>query len=181
MPNVAMEVAGPRRPIPGTIGLLFGGLWGVLAGLAAPASWRGPGVLLAVLVSMILIYRLWRRGGAVGMGSGLFRRGPYLVAVALEFVAISAAANLLPRFGLGAYFIESLGLIVGLHFVGLWKATGQAAFLWIAAGMCSVSIAAMGLPQAWNGIEIRQAVTGFGNALVLWIGAGRSTAQARPV
>ncbi|MFT3978805.1 MAG: hypothetical protein QM688_17115, partial [Sphingomonas bacterium] len=69
--------------------------------------------------------------------------------------------------GLGDYFLCAVGVIVGLHFIGLWRANGEARFLHIALAMCMVSIGAMLLPLAW-----RDASLGFGNALVLWVGAG---------
>jgi len=69
---------------------------------------------------------------------------------------------------LQAYALQALGVIIGLHFIGLWKASGMARFLGIAAAMTIVSLAACALPP-----PLRDMVTGFGNALVLWIGAAR--------
>ena len=104
----------------------------------------------------------------------MFRRWPYLLAVVLEIVTIYTVSTALPRYGLQTDFIEAVGVIVGLHFIGLWWATGLTRFLWIAAGLCGVSAIAMALPHAWKGLLLRDAVTGVGNALVLWIGASRS-------
>lgn len=157
-----------NRPIGNTIGLAFGGLWAVLGAQALPAAWQGPVLAGAAVITLALIIRLWRRrGSGGGAGGGLFRRPGYIVAVILELAAIIAASNLLPRWGLKAWFIQVLGVIVGLHFIGLWQATRARRFLAIAAGMCAVSLAAMLLPPG-----PRDLACGFGNALVLWAGAG---------
>lgn len=101
----------------------------------------------------------------------MFRRRAYIIAVVLEVVAIAAASYLLRSHGLQDYFIPAVGVIVGLHFIGLWKATGTRRFLGIAAAMCVVSVVSMLLPHAGGGLDVRDAVCGFGNALVLWSGA----------
>ena len=49
----------------------------------------------------------------------MFRRWPYLLAVVLEIVAIYTVSAALPRYILQTYFIEAVGVIVGLHFIGL--------------------------------------------------------------
>ncbi|MEP9360363.1 hypothetical protein [Sphingomonas sp. KR3-1] len=154
------------RPIPGTIGLFFGGVWGVFGAQALSQDWRSAGIAGAVLVTAVLIALLWRSGG--GTGGGLFRKRTYYLAVALEVAAIAAANLLMPRLGLTGYALQILGLIIGLHFIGLWKASDMARFLGIAAGMTVLSLAACALPA-----PLRDMVTGFGNALVLWIGAAR--------
>jgi hypothetical protein len=169
-----MTVKNPNRPIPRTIGLLFGGLWGLLGVLALPVAWRLACALTVGFVSIFLVIRLWHTSRSLDPASSMFRRWPYLLAVTLEIMAIYTVSAALPRYGLQAYFIEVLGVIVGLHFIGLWWATGLTRFLWIAAGLCGVSAIAMALPRAWEDLLLRDAVTGVGNALVLWIGASRS-------
>jgi hypothetical protein len=158
------------RPVAGTIGLLFGGLWSLLGALGLPQGVQLPTQAVGWLITLALTAALWWRREAAGPGPGLFRRRGYLIAVTLEVVAIYAASTLLTRYGLKTYVIQAVGVIVGLHFIGLW----QARFLWIAGGMCAVSALAACLPDALNGFNPRNAVTGFGNALVLWVGAGRS-------
>jgi hypothetical protein len=78
----------------------------------------------------------------------------------------------LPRTGFGDQLIPAVGVIVGLHFIGLWMATGSRRFLGIAAAMCAVSVFSASLPVAYAYLDLRVAVCGFGNAIVLWIGAG---------
>jgi len=156
------------RPIPATIGLIFGGIWGIFGAQALPPGWQGAGIAGAVLVTATLIALLWRGGKAQGGAGGLFRRRTYYLAVAFELAAIVAANLLLPRFGLQHYALQVLGVIIGLHFIGLWQASGLARFLGIAVAMTLVSLAACALPA-----PLRDVVTGFGNALVLWFGAGQ--------
>lgn len=160
-----MQTASPR-PIPGSIGLFFGGVWGVFGAQALPPEWHAVGIAAAVLVTAVLIALLWRAGS--GEGRGLFRRRTYYLAVVFEVAAVVAANMLMPRLGLTAYALQILGVIIGLHFIGLWKASAMARFLGIAAAMTILSLAACALPA-----PLRDMVTGFGNALVLWIGAAR--------
>jgi hypothetical protein len=159
------------RPIPASIGLFFGGLWCWLGASALSPHWQIPVGVAGMLVSLVLIVRLWRMRTPAGAGNVLFGRRAYLAAVALEVAAIIAFTNLAQHYGWQDYVIPGVGIIVGLHFIGLWKATQMTRFLWIAGGMVVVSALSALLPHAWHGLDPRDAATGFGNALVLWIGA----------
>ncbi|HEY3777834.1 MAG TPA: hypothetical protein VGL35_07225 [Rhizomicrobium sp.] len=164
-----------QRPIGGSVGLVFAGLWSVLGALAMRGIVQLFVFAAGPLLSALLVARLWRVHGRGG-DTGMFRRRAYLLAVILEVAALYAVAFLLPRFGLSAYFIPAVGLVVGLHFIGLWRATGYARFLWIAGCMSAVSIMSMALPASAFAFvtNLRNAVCGLGNAIVLWIFAGRS-------
>jgi hypothetical protein len=161
-------------PIAGTIGLTFGGLWSSLGAMGVPHQFRVPFEGLGLLVTMLLIVGLWRRRAPAEGGGGLFRRRGYIIAVILEIVAIYVASTLLSQNGLRSFIIPTVGVIVGLHFIGLWQATRLPSFLWIAAGMCAVSVFAACLPEVWGEFGPRNLMAGFGNACVLWVGAGRS-------
>jgi hypothetical protein len=161
------------RPIPASIGLFFGGLWCWLGASGLPAAWQAPVGIAGLLLSLVLIARLWRMETLAGSGNAMFGRRAYLIAVALEIVAIVIFTNLAPRYGWQDQLIPAVGIIVGLHFIGLWQATQMRRFLWIAGGMVAVSLASAFLPHAWNGFDPRDAVCGFGNALVLWFGASQ--------
>lgn len=170
-----MEIAiRHHRPVPVMIGTAFGGLWAAMGALALPRAWTPWAAGAAVTVALILLGRLWF-SAAVESG-GLFRRHAYWVAVVLEVAALVAAGHFLPRYGLQAYFVPAIGIIVGLHFIGLWKATGNTVFVWIAGAMCAVSAAAAALPDAPIGsLNARALFASYGNALVLWVAAARRT------
>jgi predicted signal transduction protein with EAL and GGDEF domain len=159
------------KPIGGTIGLIFGSLWCLLGAMALPAALRAPATLAGFAIGAALILLLWRRRTIQGSGTAMFRQRAYIIAVVLEVAAIAAASYLLRSHGLQNFFIPVVGVIVGLHFIGLWQATGMPLFLGIAAAMCVVSVVSMLLPHATGELDMRDAVCGFGNALVLWIGA----------
>lgn len=161
-----------QRPIGATVGLFFGGLWCVLGSQGLPASWQIPILIAGWIVTALLVLRLWRWPSLRSSGGPLFRQRAYLIAVLLEVIALVAANSLLPQAGLGDELIPIVGIIVGLHFLGLWKATGSYRFVAIAFAMCVVSLFSIVLPLGWHGLDPRVAVCGFGNALVLWIGAG---------
>ncbi len=167
-----MADARPSRPIPATIGTLFGGLWALIAAFALPPAWRLPAAALAALITALLIIRLWRANQpASGAPERLFGRKAYQIAVIAEVAAIYAASALLPHLGWQGYFIQAVGIIVGLHFIGLWAATRSSRFLGIAAGMCVISAVATQLPASIAQVNLRDIITGLGNAAILWIGA----------
>jgi len=158
------------RPIGSMIGIAFGLLWALIGIQGIQADLRLKADIVAAGLAVVFFVLAWvsRSNSQVG---AMFRRRAYLLAVAFEIAAIAAASILLPRFGLGAYFLEAVGVIVGLHFIGLWKATGLSRFLIVAAGMCIVSIAAAIVPETSvsHVTDLRFAALGFGNALVLWL------------
>jgi hypothetical protein len=171
-----MNAGGAKtRPISETIGLVFGGLWSSLGSEGLPAGLRLPAEGVCFAITFGLIVSLWWRRRPAVSGRPLFRSRGYAIAVVLEIVAIYAATTILTQHGLKSYVIPAVGVIVGLHFIGLWQATRLTVFLWIAGCMCGVSILAALLPEVWGAYGPRAIVAGFGNALVLWIGAGRTT------
>jgi len=157
---MALSETRSSRPVGATIGLVFGGLWWLLGAQVLPAPWPAPAAALGFAVSAGLIFLVWRRRGIAGGGTAMFRSRMYIAAVALEVAAIALASHLVPP----AQMNPAVGVIVGLHFIGLWMASGARRFLWIAAGMCAVSAASALLPPG-----PREAACGFGNALVLWV------------
>lgn len=171
-----MRAVARSKPIPATIGMLFGGLWAFIAAMALPPGWRVSTTIIAAAATIILIARLWwTREPASNSSEQLFKRKAYQTAVIAEVLAIYAASALLSKYGLQGYFIQVVGIIVGLHFIGLWFATRSSRFLGIAAGMTILSAIAILLPTTSHLIELRNFFTGAGNALVLWLGAGRSS------
>jgi len=160
------------RPIGATVGLFFGGLWCVLGSQALPQHWQLPVLVAGWLVTLLLVLRLWWRPSFGAGGGAIFRQRTYLIAVTLEVVALVVANNFLPKVGLGDELIPVVGIIVGLHFIGLWQATRLRRFLGIAFAMCVVSAFSALLPSLLGNFDPRIAACGFGNALVLWIGAG---------
>jgi hypothetical protein len=110
------------------------------------------------------------------VGSGTFRGQVYGVAVALEGMGIVMATWLLRYFSLSRFLLPAIGFVVGLHFIGLWKATDLSLFLWTAGALCIVCAVAAFLPGFTEngGIDVRQVVAGLGCALVLWA-AGAAT------
>jgi hypothetical protein len=165
------------RPIAATIGLFFAGLWCWLGAQGLPPAWQTPAGIAGILVSLVLIARQWRMETPSGTGNMIFGRPAYFLAVAFEIAAIVAFINLAPHYGWQHQFLPALGVIVGLHFIGLWVAAGMrrgaARLLWIAGAMCVVSALSAWLPWAYGGFDPRDAACGFANALVLWIGASR--------
>jgi hypothetical protein len=92
------------------------------------------------------------------------------MAVLFEAAGILGTVWLLKQFGLSQLLMPAIGSIVGLHFLGLWKATDLRVFLWTALAMCLVCGVAALLPVARANGEVNwsQIVAGLGSAVVLW-------------
>lgn len=149
------------------IGWFFGTLWAIIAVSALPHSNAGAGCAVGVILACLFLLRLWR-APVPGESKPLFQTRAYMIAVHAEVVAIYAASSLLIRHGAQQQVLPAVGVIVGLHFIGLWMATRSSRFLSITAGMCTVSLLSMVVPYTWNGVGARNLLLGLGNALVLW-------------
>jgi len=157
------------------IGVAFGCAWGIAGATALPRPWQTWAIGSSVSISVALI------GALVAVpqkqrDSVTFRAHIYGTAVALEAAAIFTTIWLLKLLVLPQFLLPAIGFIVGLHFLGLWKATDLRVFLWTALSMCLVCGLAAFLPGATeNGsVDVRRVVAGLGSALVLW-GAGGKT------
>jgi len=156
------------------VGVAFGCAWGVAGATALPRPWQTWAIGSSIGISVALI-------GALAVphkqrDSATFRAHIYGIAVAFEVAAIFGTIWLLRQFSLSQFLVPLIGFIVGLHFLGLWKATDLRVFLWSALAMCLVCGVAASLPGATESgnVDVRRVVTGLGTALVLW-GAGVST------
>lgn len=157
--------------ISNVIGLCFGGIWALAGSLAFAGMIRGVLLTFAVGMTTGLIVRVCRCPPDYRSQGKMFDRWPYLIAVVLEVLAIRVTVALLPHYGAERYLLQAVGIIVGLHFIGLWKASQSSRFLLISAGMCVVSALSVLAQPATAGLRAGDVLAGFGNALVLWLGA----------
>ena len=142
------------------VGVAFGCAWGIAGSVPLPPIWRIAGILGSIAASAILILLI---RGAPGSTDGYFNGAVYGIAVTAEFVAIAIVAVVLNRTGNSSFIPPTVAAIVGLHFVGLWLATGNARFLWLAGILCAI-----GLGAATMGKAARLPAAGIGSALALW-------------
>jgi hypothetical protein len=153
------------------IGWFFGTCWALLAAFSLAHPYARGGCLLATLIALLFLIRLWKHQPQLAAIRPPFKTSVYLVAVAAELIAMYLAALLLPRYGAQQQVYSAIGCIVGLHFIGLWLATRSPRFLFITAGMCIVSLLSMTLPSSWHTLGLRHLLLGAGNAIVLWFAA----------
>ena len=165
----------PHRPSLGpVIGVAFGCAWGVAGASALPLPWQAWAIGSSIGISVVLILALalpHRQRLPVTL-----RGHVYGIAIAFEVAAILATICLLRLFARPHFLMPAIGFIVGLHFLGLWKATDLQVFLWTSLALCIVCGLAAFLPGATeNGdVNVRQALAGLGSALVLWGAALRT-------
>jgi hypothetical protein len=146
------------------IGSLVGAGFGCAWALAGAAPLKPPLRIAAILAGLAVT------SGLVAMAihhtptsAGSFGGAIYGAAVLFELVAITTAATLLRRRGRSALLPSAVATIVGLHFVGLWLATGNAVFAWLALALVCVGFGSACVPREW-----RLTTAGFGSALCLW-------------
>lgn len=145
------------------VGVAFGCAWGIAGSLPLPAVWRIAGILGSIAASAILILLVRSAPASTG---GHFNGAIYGIAVTAEFVAIAIAGVVLNRMKKSSFIPPAVASIVGLHFIGLWLATGNTRFLWLAGILCAI-----GLGAATMGKAARLPVAGIGSALALWAAA----------
>jgi hypothetical protein len=171
--GVMMDKMQERRlPIFNLIGIFFGGLWAAGGSMVFSGAIRNGLLLSAVIITIGLGMRLILSRRSSGAENVRFKHAPYSIAVLLEALGIAAIVMLAPRYGCERYVMQAIGILVGLHFIGLWKATQLTQFLWIAACICVISGLSMLFQGTTNSVREGDILTGFGNALVLWWGAG---------
>jgi hypothetical protein len=85
--------------------------------------------------------------------------------VATIVIVASPPLNLRRRLDL---FVPTVGLIAGLHFIGLWRTMNSLSALLIAVALCLISLAAFFVSDSHS----RRMLAGFGCAAVLWLNAG---------
>jgi hypothetical protein len=155
-------------------GVGFGCAWSLAGSSGLPRHYHELGVMLSIAISAVLITALLTRSGA--QPEAKFRGRVYAVAVVLEVLGIFVAVFALQKLGQEGFLMPAIGFVVGLHFIGLWKALDMSLFLWVAAIMCVLCVIAAFLPGAKfpGGINARMVLSGIGCAVVLWV-AGATT------
>jgi hypothetical protein len=151
-----------------TIGAVFGCAWGIAGATALPTPWQAWAIAFSIGISIVLILALSLPHKHRPLGA--FRGRIYGMAVVFEVAAIFATIWLLKQLGLTNLLMPAIGFIVGLHFLGLWKATHVRVFFGTALTMCLVCGLAAFLPgtTANGSVDLRRVVTGLGSAVVLW-------------
>jgi hypothetical protein len=137
------------------------------------SQWR-PGAFLGVLgITTLLVTALPLLSPWGTFPHGTFRGGTYAMAVAAVALAIvfvaSPPLNLRRRSDL---LVPIAGIMVGLHFIGLWRAVDTLSFLLVAIAICLISALAFFVPDSRSSMSPRRMLVGFGCAMVLWMAGG---------
>jgi hypothetical protein len=92
----------------------------------------------------------------------------FTVVVAIETVAIIAAANILARSGHSQWIPAVICALVGLHFIPLARLFSVPLYYATASALCLVAGSTMNLGASGAQTSLWQLLPGFGAALVLW-------------
>jgi hypothetical protein len=151
-----------RGAIGGLIGLAFGWLW-LLIGSTAAGEARVPILVAGSVVFATAAWRLVRQGRP---GRGRFRLRYYIAAVIAEVAAIAFAQSWLTTHHREDLLFPVVGIIVGLHFIGLWLAWRRDQFLWLTGAMVAINLAALAAPLTQDGQTM---LSGFGSSVSLFV------------
>lgn len=154
--------ANVRGAIGGLIGLAFGWLW-LLIGATAAGQARVPIMVVGSLLFGAAAWRLVRR---IRPGRGQFRLRYYIGVVIAEVAAIVLAQKWLIEHGRDGLLFPVMGVIVGLHFMGLWLAWRREQFLWLTGAMVAINLVALAAPLTQGG---RTLLSGFGSSASLLV------------
>jgi hypothetical protein len=150
---------------------IMGLLWCLVGAITLPHTWRMTVIAGALIVYAALLYANASRPSALTKLDG----ETFALAVAFEVIGIAAAAGFLLASHQPTYILAAIAVVVGLHFIGMWLATDNKAYLGIAAAMCGVGLASVFLPS-----PARMQVAGLGSAIVLWVGAAQGINAPAP-
>ena len=142
------------------IGLGFGWLWLLVGASAAGRS----GTAILIAGSALIALAAWRVVRCGRVGDRRFDRKYYIAAVVLEIVAIMLAQAWLSARGESALLFPVVGIIVGLHFIGLWLAMRSSRFLWLSGALVAINLVALLVPLSPSQ---RVMLSGFGSAASL--------------
>ncbi len=139
--------------------------WGV--GLASAGFGTWPGLAMGAAISLGFVAAAIRADRlAPRRHHADAHRGWGMVAIAssAEGVAILVSVNVLNWLGLPGYFLCSVAVIVGLHFVPLARALPYGGvYNYTAAALVAVGVAGCFLPE-----PVRNLLVGIGAACVIW-------------
>lgn len=147
------------------IGWAFGLLWLSVGLGVTPAPWKWIAGLIYGAVAVIAAIRILRQRNARG---GSFDRRWYLAAVVAEVVAIMVAAHWLAAHHRTDLTFPVVGVLVGLHFLGLWPSFALRRFVVLAFVLVAINLAAIFLPLS---PEERLMLSGFGSSAALLLTA----------
>jgi hypothetical protein len=148
------------------IGLVFGLLWWWVGVGAVSGS---AGTILQILgIFIFAATGMWIVRRQATPPRQKPRWNYYVVAVIAEVVVIMFSQRWLTARGLGHLLLPTVGLIVGLHFTGLWYAFSRRRFLILSVVMSAVNLLALLLPLTSGE---RLLLSGFGSSASLLITA----------
>ncbi len=145
------------------VGLGFAAVWLWIGAGAQPMPWAAIIGAIGALVLIAVAWHVLRRPASTGR-TQRFDRGRYRIAVAIEVVALVLAGWLLGRFGLIGYVWPVIGVIVALHFIGLWWPSHDRRFITLTIAMGAVNVVALFFPP---GGAAMLGISGLGSSAML--------------
>lgn len=146
----------------GIVVLVFAGVWLWIGASALPVPWRWIAAAVGIVSLLATGWRVLRQRRPLGSGRGFDRRWFWL-AVAFEVVAANIAAWWLGRAGMLDRIWPVLGIIVGLHFIGLYYASRDRRFITLTVAMVAINAVALLLTPGGAMLP----VAGLGSAAAL--------------
>lgn len=150
---------------PRFVGLSFGILWLLIGASAAGVAAGIVVVCVGLLVFAFVILRVRRQ---LARQRQPYIRSYYMSSVAAEVAAISAVQLWLANHAREDLLWPAVGVIVGVHFIGLWLASSDRRYLCLTGAMVALNLAALLLPVS---TRERIMISGFGSSASLLVAA----------
>jgi len=170
MPPLSTALGPPLSPTGWGVaaGAAFAALWGLAGARGLAGAWRRRIAVLVLMASAGLIVRAFIAPPQPAYAMR-FDAPVYGCAAAFEIVGVLLAAFALRAPARRGLLAPVVAILTGLHFIGLWIATGQRLFLGVTLGLCAAGLIALGWPRRpGGGADPPLAIAGLGSAFVLW-------------
>ncbi len=151
------------------VALAFAFVWLWVGAGALAMPWKAVALVVGATVLGFVGWRVLARPITLG-NVGRFHGRRFALAVIFEFAAAGVVGNWLVQNKLEAYLWPALGVIVALHFIGLWWASGDTKYLTLTALMLAANVVAI---LTGPGGPAMLAICGFGSSAALAHAVGR--------
>jgi hypothetical protein len=126
----------------GYVVLIFAAVWLWIGASALPMPWNAVAGAIGGVTLLAIAWHVLRRPASAG-STRRFDRRKFWIAVAFEVVAANVVALRLGQLGLIGYLWPAFGIIVALHFIGLWWASHDLRFIALTLAMLAVNVVAL--------------------------------------
>lgn len=153
------------------VGIINGLGWSFACAAALASTFRRAAILVSVMISAVEVWLITHVRSSTT--SIVFDGQLYGWVVLLEIISIAASILVLKRLHCAGLIPSTIGLVVAVHFVGLWAATHAGVYLGLSLALGTTALVSLLIPQSAPETVrgTRLVFLGSANALALWVSA----------